>query len=50
MVKRAPTSDRQATKAGLVWTRHPARLSVQDCSPKIARRRSTSRQSEEKLD
>ena len=30
---RAPTGDRQTTKAGLVWTRHQTLLSVQDCSP-----------------
>ncbi|KAH3712925.1 hypothetical protein DPMN_072685 [Dreissena polymorpha] len=47
---RAPTGDRQTTKAGLVLKRQQARLSVQNCSPGHARRRSTSRPSEEKLD
>ena len=36
--ERAPTGDRQTTKAGLVWTRHQAQLFVQDCSPGHTRR------------
>ncbi|KAH3854095.1 hypothetical protein DPMN_096634 [Dreissena polymorpha] len=48
--ERALTGDRQTAKAGLVWTRRQARLSVQDCSAGHARVRSTSRPSEEKLD
>ncbi|KAH3796639.1 hypothetical protein DPMN_150208 [Dreissena polymorpha] len=47
---RAHTGDRQTTKAGLVWTRHQARLSVQECSPGHIRGRSTSKPSEENLD
>ncbi|KAH3774753.1 hypothetical protein DPMN_176146 [Dreissena polymorpha] len=33
---RAPTGDRQTTKAFFVSTPHQGRLSVQDCSPKFA--------------
>ncbi|KAH3690966.1 hypothetical protein DPMN_192914 [Dreissena polymorpha] len=36
--------------AGLVWTLHQARLSVQDCFPGHPRGISTSRPSKEKLD
>ncbi|KAH3709076.1 hypothetical protein DPMN_068536 [Dreissena polymorpha] len=47
---KAPTGDRQTTRAGLVWARHQARLFVQDYYPGHARGRSTSRPSEEKQD
>ncbi|KAH3833891.1 hypothetical protein DPMN_107207 [Dreissena polymorpha] len=47
---KASNGDRQTTKAVLVWTRHQASLSVQDCSSGHTTGRLTSNPSEEKLD
>ncbi|KAH3787359.1 hypothetical protein DPMN_165483 [Dreissena polymorpha] len=44
-----PQGDRQTTEAGLVWTRHQKRISVNDCATRHARGRSLSRPSEEML-